>query len=259
MSFSHIGKMVRTRSMENPKTGKTVIVALDHGVLGVPEGFAVPQETLERVITARPDGLLVTPGLASTCQSTLVAAHLPLVMAVDRPLWNGSGAAGMRLVAGVETAAQAGASCIKTMIMMDAGPEEISDNLHYLSALAVRCEAYGIPLMVEPVAWALEKSDPARAATAVLDGCRMAVEMGADILKVGAVAGSVEMLVQAVRQSPVPVTVLGGSRREPEALLNEVRAASSAGAWGVVVGRNVWNHPHPADMVSALRQAVTGR
>ncbi|MDB4894791.1 MAG: DhnA-type fructose6-bisphosphate aldolase-related enzyme [Firmicutes bacterium] len=256
MSFSAMGKQLRLRQLENAATGKSVIVAMDHGLNGVPEGFGVPGPVLSRVIAARPDGLLVTAGMAAANREALAGAGLPLVIGVDFPIWESGRALAVRLGTTVETAMQVGAHCIKAILLMDAAPGELSANLQYIAGLAARCEACGIPLMVEPVAWDWERTEPERAGRAVLDGCRVAVEMGADVLKVGAVGGSQAVLLEAVRNAPVPVTVLGGARRDPESVLAEVRVAAEAGAWGAVVGRNVWQHPEPELVVRGLAQAL---
>jgi hypothetical protein len=55
----------------------------------------------------------------------------------------------------------------------------------------------------------------------------------------------------------VPVIVLGGAAMgDDRALLEMVRKAIDAGAAGIAVGRNVWQHPHPAKVAKALHAVV---
>jgi DhnA family fructose-bisphosphate aldolase class Ia len=54
------------------------------------------------------------------------------------------------------------------------------------------------------------------------------------------------------------VLVRGGGRVDDEELLQRTRAVLDQGARGIVYGRNVIQHPDPAAMVRALKQAVHG-
>jgi DhnA family fructose-bisphosphate aldolase class Ia len=57
----------------------------------------------------------------------------------------------------------------------------------------------------------------------------------------------------------VPVIVLGGAAMgDDRALLEMVRKAMDAGASGIAVGRNVWQHPNPPKIAAALNAIVHG-
>ena len=93
---------------------------------------------------------------------------------------------------------------------------------------------------------------------AVAHICRIAVELGADILKAPYV-GAPEAYRPIVDHSPVPVTILGGARTgDVEDVVANVRAAVGIGVRGVVFGRNVWQHPDSGEVVRKLRQALKG-
>ena len=51
---------------------------------------------------------------------------------------------------------------------------------------------------------------------------------------------------------------MSGGPKAPtdEAFLAQVRGAIDAGATGIAVGRNVWQHPEPLKMADLLRQVV---
>jgi DhnA family fructose-bisphosphate aldolase class Ia len=54
--------------------------------------------------------------------------------------------------------------------------------------------------------------------------------------------------------------VLGGPKRPtPRETLADVVAAAEAGAVGLTIGRNVWQHSDPQRMVEALRTALALR
>ena len=55
----------------------------------------------------------------------------------------------------------------------------------------------------------------------------------------------------------VPVVVLGGAAMgDDRALLTMVKNSIDAGASGIAVGRNVWQHAHPPAVAAALREIV---
>ena len=56
---------------------------------------------------------------------------------------------------------------------------------------------------------------------------------------------------------PAPVLIAGGPRMDSErAVLQVVRDTLDAGGTGVVFGRNIWQSPHPARMIQALRHLI---
>ena len=60
--------------------------------------------------------------------------------------------------------------------------------------------------------------------------------------------------------SPVPVVVLGGPKRATQReTLADIVAAAEAGAVGLTIGRNVWQHPDPVKMTRALSIAMRAR
>src|SRR5687768_14981359 len=58
------GTALRLGRLFDRDSGRSFIVAIDHGVtLGVPTGAERAVETVERVISYRPDAVLIGPGL----------------------------------------------------------------------------------------------------------------------------------------------------------------------------------------------------
>jgi DhnA family fructose-bisphosphate aldolase class Ia len=84
---------------------------------------------------------------------------------------------------------------------------------------------------------------------------RLGAELGVDIVKIR-YAGPAEAFRQVVSACYCPVFVLGGSRQAPEQLLSEIGQALQAGAAGVAIGRNVWQHPDPEGMTRRIRETV---
>jgi DhnA family fructose-bisphosphate aldolase class Ia len=136
-------------------------------------------------------------------------------------------------------------------------PRELAADLAYVAQTAASCRRWDIPMMVEPYLWgATVSSDPAQRARANADGARMAIEHGADLLKME-VGSDLAVFGEIVQASPAPVFVLGGPRRPTQReTLADIVAAARAGAVGLTIGRNVWQHANPQAMVRALRTAL---
>jgi DhnA family fructose-bisphosphate aldolase class Ia len=81
-------------------------------------------------------------------------------------------------------------------------------------------------------------------------------ELGADVVKVS-YTGSMESFRKVVEGCPVPVLIAGGPKMGSDlAILKMVKGAMEAGAAGISIGRNVFQHGSPARIVKALGMIV---
>ncbi len=89
---------------------------------------------------------------------------------------------------------------------------------------------------------------------------RLASELGADVVKTAfPTNGSADDMKRIIQGSLVPVIVLGGAAMgDDEALLTMVSQSMEAGASGIAIGRNVWQHENPPAIASALNAIVHG-
>ena len=260
------GLVRRMGRIFDQKTGVAIIVAMDHGITGVPSGFENPRSLFKTVLNSRPDGVLLNAGMARRCLDLMVGRDTPaLVLALDQvihklPRRTGSGVAHTRQIS-VNEAVRLGADCVKTMILMgDPDRRQTIENLAYIAQVAEECRIFEMPLMIEPYLWGEDvPKDPACRAELNADGCRMAVELGADIVKTE-YCGDPKRFREIVASSPVPVVILGGPKRHTQReVLADVVASAEAGALGLTIGRNVWEHPDPQKMTKALTVAMASR
>jgi DhnA family fructose-bisphosphate aldolase class Ia len=255
------GKTIRLNRLFDPRSQRSITVAVDHGIGGVPTGLERPREALEAVLAGEPDGLILTPGLLKSCAALLAGQGRPALFAAadvapgsTYPGGPGGGEE-YRLMAGVEELLRLGADGVKMLLIF--GRESTAahaDNIERVAAMARACERWGVPLMVEPVLWGRTVPEGERAhARRVQAIARIAIELGADLLKVP-YPDDPEAFRALVEASPVPVLILGGPRAETEReLLATVAAALEAGGRGVAFGRNVFQHRRPAAVIHALR------
>lgn len=258
------GKTVRLGRLFDAASGRSLVVPADHGLgTGVVSGLEEPRRLLERLEGLGVDATLISPGMARANADLFARRSAPArVLTLDMPLLsNVPGEFGevraYTLIASVQDALRLGVECVKVLLVWGIESAVQMENLRVVAQLARECEVSEIPLMVEPVLWGQaipesEKADPARIANA----CRIAVEIGADIIK-GPYIADREALATLVKRTPVPVMLLGGPRLDDARAVLEIAAnAIAAGVHGLVFGRNVFQRPDADAMIRAMRSIV---
>lgn len=258
----HEGRRVRLNRVLHPSTGRSVVVAFDHGLsLGPTSGIEDIRAVVARVAAGEPDAVQVAPGVVAAIGDVVAGRAGPaLILRVDASsAWRTAAAtaAPYRVrIATVEDAVRLGADAV-VAYLLTGYPDELQEgqNLADIGALASECRRWGVPLVVEPLHITPGRraaDDPDVAALMV----RMACEAGADVIKAD-YTGSPDSFAGVVRASTAPVLVRGGPKMDtPERVLRMVADALEAGARGVVFGRNIWQHADPVGMVRALRRIV---
>ena len=246
----------RLRGLVTPHGGVTV--AFDHGLSGVPRGLEDSRKRFREVLSGGPDGVVTAIGLGRAMRGEIAAAGVALVGALDGTIMDGDLTAGRARVASAEQFAEIGADCVKILFQLAWKRDRFGLEVETVSAAAREAEAAGLPLMVEPVIYGLDQpDDPEVAERMIMDGCRIACELGAAILKMPMIRP--ENLARVAETAYCPVVVLGGSGVDARTFLATLDAAMATGIQGVTVGRNCWQSPDSATMVRAIREVVIGR
>jgi fructose-bisphosphate aldolase, class I len=86
---------------------------------------------------------------------------------------------------------------------------------------------------------------------------RVGMELGADAVKIK-YTGDSDSFSWAVRSAGRAHVFMSGGPKAPtdQDFLNQVRGVIQAGATGLAVGRNVWQHDDPVQMANYLRQII---
>ena len=260
---SLIGAELRLGRLFSKDSGRTFITAVDHGVtLGVPPGAEDGIGTVKRVISCQPDAVLIGPGLFAKTHAQFAYRGAPAVLIrgdfiVNHPYIDDLGEH-YRVTVSPEEAVALGADAIVMFLMAGTKNGQLfADNVAAIGKAAQAAHRAGLPLIVESVLWGTRienKKDPERIAFA----SRMAVELGADAIKTE-YTGDPESMRQVIDGTPAPVLVLGGTKsNDPDAVVDATRQAVTAGAKGVIYGRNVWQADDPAGMAARLRAVIHG-
>lgn len=244
-------------------SGNALIVAMDHGLVGgAYEGFKNPETTLDKILEGDPDGVMINPSFLHRFQEKLMARpNLKKVVSAD--IINFSTIPGkddgleiQDQLSNVNEIVRMGADAIKTLLVFGReDPVVFANNIKYVARVAEETRRFGIPFIVEPTLWGKkieDKTNPELIEHAI----RIAFELGADVIK-APYTGDEETFAPIVRNSPVPILILGGPKVETTAEVFEmVRGAMNVGARGVIFGRNIWQHEKPSGMIKAIKMIV---
>jgi DhnA family fructose-bisphosphate aldolase class Ia len=261
-------KQYRLNRLFNAVSGRCFDVAIDHGFfneLSFLQGIENIEESIKTLVGAAPDAIQLTIGQAGYLQS-LPGRHKPsLVLRTDvanvygtdlpRTLFS-------RMIENpVEQAVRLDATCVVVNLFRIPGEPEVTDQcIQNILKIKPVCEQYAMPLMVEPLVFQpnqkaggyMVDGDPKK----IIPLVRQAVELGADIIKADPTEDVNEYHKVVQVCGKIPVLVRGGGRATDEEILNRTQGLIEQGAAGIVYGRNIIQHPRPADITRALMAIV---
>jgi len=257
-------KEIRISRIFNPKSGKAVIIPVDHGLFrGTIKGIEDPVGILKKLVQNGIDATLMSFGTTKITESLFYGKEAPArILTSDYVLFStvpGSheGILGNNLLSSVEQAVKWGFDAMKVFFIWGVDKSVLLSNIKLIAKLARECDCWEMPLMVEPLLNGEDipvekKNDP----MLIENACRISLEIGADILKIP-YTGDIESFSRIVKNSHVPVMILGGPKMNSlRDVLQTARDAIDAGAKGVVFGRNVWQHPQMDKVLMALKDIV---
>lgn len=242
--------------------GKAVYVPVDHGIGGIKKGLEDPVQVISLLLKAGIDGTLMQLGMAKQTKKLFDALANPpaMIIAMDyRHYWKipgyNKGVLDSFQSVSVEQAMDVGCTAVKVMIPYGDDEKVTISHVKILTQVVREADHFHIPVMVEPFPSGKCPEEYAKSHDVVANACRIAIELGADVLKIP-YTDDKERFAELVRVSRIPVTVLGGSPKDIRTVLSVTKEIMDCGAKAVVFGRNVWGHPDMEKVVSALRSIV---
>lgn len=264
---SRTGKKIRMARLFNKNSGNALLVAYSHGVI---MGPLAGMMTLEEMQTAceqmsAVDGLMVAPGMLPKLEPCFIGRDRPALMVhmdyqsyVREVLPYDVGAT--TELATVEQALASGADGIMTYLYIGHPDPEIEKlEIRRNARIARECERLGLVFMVEALSAQLRRQPEHRTDISIQTlGCRIAAELGADIVK-AFYPGSLENVSEMARTCPAPLLLAGGAKAaNPEEAYANADQAIKAGARGLVFGRNIFEAPDVRATVQRYREIVHG-
>jgi len=239
------GMKDRLSRIFSPKTGHTVMLAVDHGY------FQGPTTGLERMdISIVPlipyaDALMLTRGILRSLVPP--DSNKPIVMrssggpSILKELSN------EEIAVDIEDAIRMNVSAIALQVFI--GGEFETRSVHNMTKLVDAGLRYGIPVMAVTAVG----KEMVRDARYFRLACRICAELGAHFVKTYYVPEGFRTVTSSC---PVPIVMAGGKKiGELEALTMAYKAIQE-GASGVDMGRNIFQSENPVAMIKAVSAVV---
>lgn len=239
------GMQHRLARIFRPESGRTVMLAIDHGY------FQGPTSGLERVdvsilpLVPHADTLMLTRGILRT----VIPASTPksIVLRVSGGTSILKELSNEGLAVDIEEAVRLNVCGMAVQVFI--GGEHERESILNMTKMVDLGTRYGIPTLAVTAVGKDMKRDARyfRLAT------RICAELGAQYIKTYYVEEGFETVTAAC---PVPIVMAGGKKLPERDALTMAYRACQEGAAGVDMGRNIFQSDHPIAMIQAVRAVV---
>ncbi|MBI5642976.1 MAG: 3-hydroxy-5-phosphonooxypentane-2,4-dione thiolase [Deltaproteobacteria bacterium] len=238
------GMKNRLTKIIRPETGRTVMLAVDHGYfLGPTTGLEDPGKTVQPLMPYA-DTLMLTRGVLRACVNPDV--NVPIVLRVSGGTSILGNLADEGTTVSMRDALRLNVSGVALSIFV--GSELERKTLLALADLINEAQEFGVPVLAVTAVG----KDMVRDARYLGLACRIAAELGAHIVK----TYYCDDFEKVVRNCPVPIVIAGGKKIPEREALELSYNAISRGAVGVDMGRNIFQSEHPVAMIRTVREIV---
>jgi DhnA family fructose-bisphosphate aldolase class Ia len=256
------GKSRRLRKMFNAETNIMLCIPIDHGMqVGPIDGLSDPDRLIGEIADGGADAVIVNPGLMRRFYKQLERIPTVILRMDQTTMWRTGGPFGYeatytRRVSDVTAAVEMGAEAVITYLFTcNKDPLEVTKCFEINRDISRQCDEFGIVHVIEAMAangGFARADDP----EVVLMNCRIASELGADIVKTDWCGA--EGMAKAVQNTLAPIAIAGGGKAGSLAeLMDTVRAGIASGATGFMFGRNTFQRDDVRKTVQSLRDTIT--
>jgi len=240
------GMKNRLSRIISPKTGRLVMLAVDHGYFqGPTTGLRNLGKTVNPLLPYA-DALMITRGGLKTWISPEM--DKPIVLRVSGGQSILKELSNEIITTTIQDAIRTNASAITCSVFI--GGEYERQSIENLSRLVNEGNDYGIPVLAVTAVG----KEMVRDAKYLGLACRICVEIGAHMVKTYYCEDDFDKVVEAC--GSVPVVIAGGKKIEEDAALKMAKDAIDRGAVGVDMGRNIFQSDNPIGMIKAVRAVV---
>jgi DhnA family fructose-bisphosphate aldolase class Ia len=236
-----------------------VVVAIDHGLyFGVLPGLIDLPAVIQNLNHA--DGILLSAGMVSHCSDFFAKRGAPAM--IVRLNWATNYVAPLKydhshsvnLLSAAEAVGLGADIVIASLTLQTPDQAEDAHNVELFASYVRQKEKAGVPLVCEVYPIGGDHAKPEDLQEIVALGCRMASELGADLIKTFYTGKGFSQIAAA---TPIPIFALGALKKptEKDALVAAAEAVFN-GARGVVFGRNVVQAKEPERLLDALNAVV---
>ena len=239
------GMSNRLARVFRPQTGRTVMLAIDHGY------FQGPTTGLERVdvsilpLVPLADALMCTRGILRSVVPP--SSRTPVVMRASGGPSILKELSDEQIAIDIEDAARLNVAALAVQVFI--GGEHETQSIHNMTRLVDLGLRFGIPVMgVTAVGKQLTRD-----AKYLRLACRIIAELGAQFVKTYYCEEGFDTVTASC---PVPIVMAGGKKLPELDALTMAHRAIGEGASGVDMGRNIFQSDSPEGMMRAVTAVV---
>lgn len=261
------GLQNRLARMFNPESGRTVMLAVDHGYFqGAPSGLIDLRKTIAPLL---PYCDAISPTIGGLKTSMDSRTRTPVIL-------RATGGNSMRRpdelddeIVTVSVEEMVRCNVVGFTASCYVGLPHQADTIGNLTSLTSEAHRFGLiaigitavgndPNLTKIVrgeredGGELSADDKKEALKYLKHACRVLSEDGADIIKTYYCDGFEEVVEACL----APIVIAGGTKRPTKEALDFTYKAVQAGAVGVDMGRNIFQNEHPVAMIQAVRAVV---
>jgi putative autoinducer-2 (AI-2) aldolase len=226
------------------KTGKTVMLAVDHGYFQGPTTGLRDFKKAVNPLIPHADCLFITRGMLRTCIDP--RSDIAICLRVSGGPSILGELSNEDITTSLEEAIRLNASGVGMSIFVGASNEDRT--ISNLGRLVNEAERFGMPVLAV-TAVGKEMGKDARYLGLA---CRIAAEIGAHFVK----TYYCEDFYKVVEGCHVPIVMAGGKKIPEKDALQMTANAIKEGASGVDMGRNIFQSDNPVGMIKAIRAIV---
>ncbi len=238
------GMKNRLSQIIKPKTGRTVMLAIDHGYFqGPTTGLEEPEKYIAPLVSYS-DALMITRGVLRDCIPSDIS--VPVVLRVSGGSSILKELSNEEITVEMEDVIRLNSAAVALSIFV--GAEYEKQTLVSLAKLCDLGQRYGLPVFAVTAVG----REMTRDARYLGLASRIAAELGAHVVK----TYYCENFEEVIRGCPVPVVIAGGKKIGEFEALDLAYNAIQSGAVGVDMGRNIFQSESPISMIQAVRAVV---
>jgi class I fructose-bisphosphate aldolase len=237
------------------RNGKGMLLAYDQGFEHGPstdfnDKNIDPNHILDIAVRGEFTGIVLHKGIAEKYYN----GKVPLIVKLNGKTNLPKGEPISTQICSVEQAISLGAKGVGYTIYLGSAHESVM--LQEFGEIQEEAHEEGLPA----IAWVYPRGEAVKNDTApeiVAYAARAGLEIGADAVKIK-YTGAPDTFQWAVKAAGATKVFMSGGPKAPtdETFLSQVKGAMDAGATGLAVGRNVWQHQEPLKMASALKEII---
>ena len=239
------GMKNRLSRIFNPKSGRTVMLAIDHGY------FQGPTTGLERIdlnimpLVPYADTLMLTRGILRTIVPPSISQSI--VMRVSGGTSILKELSNEEIAVDIEDSIRMNVCAMAVQVFI--GGEYERQSIINMTKMVDRGTRYGIPTLAVTAVG----KDMARDARYFRLATRICAELGAHYVKTYYIDEGFETVAASC---PVPIVMAGGKKIPEKDALTMAYNAVQQGAAGVDMGRNIFQSDSPVAMIQAVKAVV---